>query len=123
MNAWLWTSTIAVVLLALAHTVLGERFILVRLFRRTDLPKLFGSDDFTKRTLRFTWHLTTVAWWGLAVVVVLLAQGYSTGALRAIAVTAFVSALIALIGSRARHLAWVVFLVVAATLWIGTSAG
>ena len=36
----------------LAHSVLGERYILVRLFRRTDLPKLFGGTEFTVRTLR-----------------------------------------------------------------------
>jgi len=39
--------------LGLAHSVLGERYILVHLFRRTDLPKLFGDDRFTRRTLRF----------------------------------------------------------------------
>ncbi len=36
-----------------AHSYLGERYILTRLFRRQDLPKLFGSDWFTRRTLRF----------------------------------------------------------------------
>lgn len=34
---------------------------LVRLFRRADLPHLFGSDLFTRRTLRLAWHLTSVA--------------------------------------------------------------
>lgn len=50
-----------------AHSYLGERYILIRLFRRPDLPHLFGSDLFTRRTLRFAWHLTTLAWWGFAV--------------------------------------------------------
>jgi len=36
-----------------AHSILGERYILVRLFRRKNLPELLGSDFFTRRTLRF----------------------------------------------------------------------
>ncbi|HSC80175.1 MAG TPA: hypothetical protein VLC08_07470, partial [Chitinolyticbacter sp.] len=60
-------------LLGLAHSVLGECYILIRLFRRQDLPKLFGSQDFTLRTLRFAWHLTTLAWWGFAALLLALA--------------------------------------------------
>src|SRR3954463_6435523 len=57
-----------------AHSFLGERFILIRLLRRPDLPKLFGGTEFTARTLRFAWHLTTVAWWGAAVLFFLMSQ-------------------------------------------------
>jgi hypothetical protein len=32
---------------AVAHSYLGERYILRRLFRRTGLPKLFGGEEFT----------------------------------------------------------------------------
>jgi hypothetical protein len=53
-------------LLGLAHSVLGERYLLIRLFRRPDLPTLFGGTAFTTQTLRFAWHLTTVIAWGLA---------------------------------------------------------
>lgn len=31
--------------LGLAHSILGEKYILIRLFRRTDLPKLFGGTE------------------------------------------------------------------------------
>ena len=62
------THVVLIAGLALVHSVLGERCILIRLFRRTDLPPLFGSDDFTKRTLRFAWHLTSVVWLGVAAV-------------------------------------------------------
>ncbi len=119
MNPWLWTVVVLLVLLGLVHSVLGERYILVRLFRR-DLPKLFGSDDFTKRTLRFAWHLTTVVWWGVAWVVVQLASDDVRGALDTLAATALLSSAIALVGSRGKHLAWVVFLIVAAGIWFGT---
>ncbi|WP_197017249.1 hypothetical protein [Pseudoxanthomonas suwonensis] len=52
--------------MGLAHSVLGERDILMRLFRRADLPKLFGGTEFTARTLRFAWHVTSIAWFGFA---------------------------------------------------------
>ena len=64
------------VLLAGAHSYLGERYIMVRLLRRDDLPKLFGGVDFTKRTLRFAWHLTSIAWVGLAWLALLIICGF-----------------------------------------------
>lgn len=51
-------------LIGIIHSYLGERFILIRLFRGDRVPHLFGSDYFPKRTLRFAWHITTFAWWG-----------------------------------------------------------
>jgi len=59
-NTFLAAAALLIPALGAAHSVLGERYILIRLFRRSDLPKLFGSDTFTRRTLRFAWHLTTV---------------------------------------------------------------
>ena len=59
----------------LAHSVLGEKYILIRLFRRPDLPKLFGGTEFTVRTLRFAWHLTTIAWWGAMAMFFEMARG------------------------------------------------
>ena len=59
--------------LGVAHSYLGERYILIRLLRRDNLPTLFGGVEFTKRTLRFAWHLTSVAWIGLAGLLVAMA--------------------------------------------------
>ena len=47
------------------QSYLGERYILVRLFRRENIPHLFGSDYFTKGTLRFVWHITTFSCWDM----------------------------------------------------------
>lgn len=94
-----------------AHSYLGERYILVRLFRRNDLPRLFGGSEFTIRTLRFAWHLTTIAWWGFGAILVLLArQSVSVRSLSSIlAVTFLLTGAITLGVSRGRHLAWLVF--------------
>ncbi|MBA3928906.1 MAG: hypothetical protein C0521_04860 [Xanthomonas sp.] len=99
------------ILLGLAHSVLGERYLLIRLFRRPDLPKLFGGTAFTTRTLRFAWHLTTVIAWGLAAVVLQL-QGLPDAGGRRIAlilaITLGVSGLLPLVITRGRHLSWLV---------------
>ena len=42
-------AAILIVLLAVAHFVLGERYILTLLFRG-EQPKLFGSSEFTRDT-------------------------------------------------------------------------
>src|SRR4029077_4695672 len=74
LHSALYLAACLCVALGLAHSVLGERYILIRLFRRSDLPKLFGGTEFTTRTLRFAWHLTTIAWWGAAALFFALAQ-------------------------------------------------
>ena len=110
----LYVAACLVVLLGVAHSVLGERFIVIRLFRRDDLPKLFGSSAFTIRTLRFAWHITTIAWFGLAAMLVLAARGDLTthGVLKIIAATSIASGFLPLVFTRGKHLAWIVFFAV-----------
>jgi len=108
-----------------AHSYLGERYVIVRLLRRSDLPRLFGSDQFTRRTLRFAWHLTTVAWWGFgALFLVMAGTPAGTHAWRQAAwvgMAAFgASAVVTAVGSRGRHLAWLVFALIVVALWFGT---
>ena len=104
-----------------AHSYLGERFILRRLLRRPDLPPLFGSDVFTRRTLRFAWHVTSIAWWGLGAVLLLLAAEASSRTIgAAVALTFGVTGVVTAVASRGRHLAWIVFLVIAAAAWHAT---
>lgn len=102
------------ILVGLAHSYLGERYILIRLFRRAGLPHLFGSDVFTRRTLRFAWHLTSVAWWGFAALLLLLPYGPSPARIgQTVAATFLATAIVTFALSRGRHLAWVVFLAIA----------
>ncbi len=119
MNPVLITAAFLIVVVGVAHSWLGERYIISRILRRDNLPNLFGNDSFTRQTLRFAWHLTTVAWFGLASVLVVLSGALSgirvsDGVVFAIAQTFVVSAVLALILTRGRHLSWVVFSIVAA---------
>lgn len=119
MQTLLYFAAGLVVALGVAHSVLGERYILIRLFRREGLPKLFGSSDFTTRTLRFAWHLTTIAWFGFAALLVRGAEGQLAGeTLRIIGGTFLLSGLVALIASRGKHLAWVVMLCIGGIAWM-----
>ena len=98
------------VAIGVAHSYLGERYLLMRLFRQP-LPPLFGGDEFTRKTLRFAWHITTLAWFGFAALLLLLyLDDWSrTNALAVIGGTFAVTGLTALVASRGKHLSWIVF--------------
>lgn len=101
-------AAVLVVLLGVAHSVLGERYILIRLFRR-DLPELLGGQEFTRNTLRFAWHLTTALAFGLGALLWLLAGSPAPELLAgALGWCLIASGLLPLVFTRGRHLAWVV---------------
>lgn len=111
--------------IGLAHSYLGERYLIGRLLKRPDLPRLFGNDVFTRQTLRFAWHLTTLAWLGSAAIFFAIGSrpldltGVVTA--RLLALHFMLSALLALIATRAKHLSWVVFLAIALCAWLASS--
>jgi len=108
-------AAVLAVAVAVAHSWLGERYIIRRLLRRSDLPRLFGDDSFTRATIRYAWHLTTVAWFGLAGVLVVLSgstQRLTPTLLFVVAGAFFASALLAIVSTRARHLSWIVFVII-----------
>jgi branched-subunit amino acid transport protein len=122
MSAPLLVAAALAVFLALAHSYLGERYILMPLFRRSELPPLLGGSEFTKQTLRLAWHVTSVL--GLAVAALLAAlatPGGITGRTTAqiLSAACAVSGLVALVVSRGKHLSWIVFLAIAALAWFG----
>jgi len=112
METLLYVAAFFTFVIGITHSVLGERYILIRLFRRNNLPELFGSTDFTKQTLRFAWHITTIAWWGLAAILMLLANDNfsSYNVTIVISVTFLTSGIISLIASKGKHYSWLVFL-------------
>jgi hypothetical protein len=83
---------------------------------------VLGSEALTRRTLRFAWHLTTLAWFGFAALFVLLAEGtVSRAQLGVVAVTRFLlHAVVALVASRGRHFAWPVFLAISVLVLLAT---
>jgi hypothetical protein len=113
------------VFIGLVHSVLGERYILVRLFRGAKIPHLFGSDHFTRRTLRFAWHLTTLAWWGMGYMVWGVSREVASPEdliLSTVLVVFLVSGAVALLASRGKHLSWVVFWAIAGLVYLAAGS-
>ena len=114
----LLVAAVILFLTGVAHSYLGERYLLMRLFKRDNLPAILGSTALTAGTLRFAWHLTTVAWWGLGAIVLLV--GYGTVSkdtvLLTIGIAALISAVFPIYFTRGKHLSWIAFLLVGALL-------
>ena len=110
------------ILIGFVHSFMGEKYILIRLFRNNNLPKLLGGDWFTKRVLRFAWHLTTLAWWGFAAILYLLSvpsENIRSEILLTITVVFALSGVVSLSFTRGKHLSWVFFFSIACTSLFG----
>lgn len=107
--------TIAV---GLVHSVLGEQRLIGPLLAPEQRHGMLAKSAFARGVLRFAWHLTTLAWWGFAAILAAFAvsplAGHDGIVLVAIAIMFALTGLIALVASRGRHLAWPVFLAIAA---------
>lgn len=110
----LLAASILIVIVATAHSYLGEKFILRRLFRQP-LPPLFGSDNFTRQTLRFAWHITSILGLGFAILLILIHEGMLSGnsVLYTIGSIFVVVALFPLFATRGKHVSWIAFLAIA----------
>ncbi len=121
MNIYFSIAAFLFVLLGIVHSYLGERFILIPLFKWGRLPEIFNSEVLTGRTIRFVWHLLTVAWFTLAAILFTLDifTPY-TAVAKIIILASFASSVITLIETRGRHLSWVVLLAISLLVWLGT---
>jgi hypothetical protein len=113
----LYAATALIVIVGTVHSWLGEVKIIGPLLAIE--PRLGPlKSTFARKIIRFAWHITTLAWFGLALVLVALlpapfgSQGRMV--LLAIAATFFISGLISLIISKGRHVAWPLFFLIAA---------
>jgi len=111
--------------LGIIHSYLGERYILIRLFRRDNIPHLFGNDYFTKGTLRFVWHIITLAWLGFAYLLWQISVGQenlSQIVLYTIATVSLISGIFSFGFTKGKHLSWVVFMAIAGlTYYVATN--
>ena len=98
-------------LIAVLHSVLGEGALLRPLFERQwqlDMPRWAAE-----RIFRFAWHLTSVAWVGLAAAV----AGFPL--LHTAALVCVTSGVIVFVMLRG-HLAWPMFLAAGACMWVSS---
>ena len=95
--------------LGAVHSWLGEQRLIGPLLS----PKnQFGilAGGFARKILRFAWHLTTLAWWGMAAILMALARSplgeQGRMAVLIIAATVALTGIVIFVASRGRHLAW-----------------
>ena len=122
MNIYLLVSGMLCVLIGITHSYLGETRILRPMYSQYTLPVLRGSDRATKNVMRFAWHLTSIAWWGLGAVLFVIASPAPNPVpciLRVIAITFAIHAIVTAGASRFRHYAWIVFGAIAVLAWLG----
>ena len=118
----LWVAIGLLVIMALFHTLIGERYILQPVKNQAQLPKLWGSEQATFRTIQATWQLVSVLWLGLAATLTAIQLAPEN----AIRITLFVFAgvfgvlaIVPLVWDAGKHKTWIVFGLITASLLAG----
>ncbi len=109
------TAALLSVLGAVAHSLVGERFF-------AKLRSEAGLQPQVMATIRIVWHSLSVMWIGLAGALAVLRWGPEhphTAIVLSVATAFLVSAVIAAAGSRWRHPAWVLLVVLAGLSYAG----
>ncbi|GAB1623862.1 hypothetical protein AAOGI_39120 [Agarivorans albus] len=115
-------ASLILILIAVVHSYLGEKYILIRLFKRDNIPHLLGGDHFTKGTLRFCWHILSVCALGFAALL-FTASPADTLLLSIIGSVFLLSALLALFFTKAKHLSWLAFGLISTICFIEAFSG
>ncbi len=120
MNLFLLSAVILLVLIGFVHSFVGERKLITPLSNQIS-NIVFEDDPLNRLVLRAAWHLTTIAWWGIAIVIYDLANMSSPPQLtvHALAGTFILTGFFIGAFTRGKHPAWVVFGIIAVLLLIG----
>ncbi|WP_199777553.1 hypothetical protein [Bosea sp. FBZP-16] len=128
MQSYLLAAGVLMILIGVAHSVIGEILIFRQLRAGTIVP-LLAPAPLRERHLRIlwaNWHLCSVLGWGLAALLIVIAGSpeLPTYALniRIIAIATLAGSLLVLYATRGRHPGWLGLLVAAGLAWLGQSA-
>ena len=124
MNEALIVAGAVAVATGLFHIYAGERYIIAPI-RPSDLPSTQAGDGAaTKRMLRGISHFWGVSWLAAAALFFLLADGHldsdGQAAVRVVAATFALYAVVIAVAFRGRHPGWPAFSVIAIAAWWGT---
>jgi len=99
------------------HSWLGERLLIGPLLHANQRAGMLKKSSFARQVLRFGWHITTIAWWGMGAILAVLALETLTATdntvLAIISATYALTGVAILLWSRGRHLAWLAFFAMA----------
>jgi hypothetical protein len=105
-------------LLGIAHSVFGEKLLLLPMAREKSV-NLFKEKPYMISVMRFAWHITSIAWWGMALIIMYFAmiENCPPFCVHALAGTFAATGIIIIVFSRGLHPAWFFFLAIAGCLW------
>lgn len=133
MNWWLLAGAMLVLGAALAHSLLGEKVILHRLFRRAaeregpSYSRRAADDPMTRQTLRLVWHSLSVVLVGLAAILMVAAvDGQAFGESWRVVMLLLTAtfgglAVLSLVIARGRHVGWMWFAATALATWLSVA--
>lgn len=122
MQTYLLISAILTIVLALAHSVLGE-WRLLRSMKNEVLPQikgipaLFNSGGFSKNTIRFVWHVTSIFGLSLAAILLYFSNLATLGStegfiIKIISAAMILAGLVTFILTKGAHMGWILFLAI-----------
>ena len=127
MQNYLIAAGLLMVLIGIAHSVIGEILIFRQLRAGTIVP-LLAPAPLRERHLRIlwaNWHLCSVLGWGLAALLIVIAMAPDLPAqalhIRIIAIVTFAGSALVLYATRGRHPGWLGLLIAAGLAWLGQS--
>jgi hypothetical protein len=120
MNVAFLIVAVVLFMLGIAHSAFGEKLLLIPMAKEKSVD-LFKQKPYMVSVMRFAWHITSIAWWGMALIVLDFAQigDPSIFSVYALAGTFALTGIIILAFSKGLHPAWFFFLAIAACLWVG----
>ncbi len=131
MNWWSLAGAVLLLGAALAHSLVGEKIVLRRLYRRggerAEVGRRSSDDAGTRGAVRLAWHSLSVALLGYAMLLftsavdpVQVREGWSALA-PVIAATFTGLTLLSLLISRGRHVGWMWYAAAAVASWFSAS--
>ena len=127
MQSYLLAAGVLMILIGIAHSVIGEILIFRQLRAGTIVP-LLPPPPLRERHLRIlwaNWHLTSALGWGLAALLILIAVAPDPSSyalhVRIIAIATLAGSLLVLYATRGRHPGWIGLLVAAVLAWLAQS--
>ena len=130
MNTYFFFAGILCFVLGLVHSILGEYLIFLRKRNKGCLVPTKVQSDLKEGHLRIiwaTWHLASVFGWCIGVILLKIATdpGEMNSGLGAVIIQSAIysmalGAALVLIGTKGRHPGWIVLLLIALLLWMGS---
>ena len=128
MNIWLLLGALVLTGAAVAHSLVGEKVVLRRLYRRVgpraEEGRRAGDDPSTRRAVRLAWHSVSIALLGYAMLLFTAAFdqaafGDRWATVAQLLATTFAGlAVLSLVIAKGRHTGWMWYAAAAAMSWL-----